>query len=324
MMTPYEKKQILTLNETLSKEIQIGVIETDHEKSRSIAQFCGTLSQLVPKIRIKPEEGDSGELPAIRVHHGLMYQAVPSGTEVVPFIEALQLLDASKAQINESLGARVKKINLPANLVVYVSPHCKFCPQAVRQLLPLPILNRHIRLTVIDGIHFPELAEKDKVQSVPTLILEGRFRWTGMFETNEIVDVMANCDPGALGPVSLEMMLKEGKASKLAEMMLEKAEIFPAFYEVLVHPKWPVRLGAMVVMDELIEKNLDLALKTLEPLQGRFYKVDNRVRGDLLYVLGEMQQKEIIPWLENIINGDYDAEVKEAAQEAFDKLKQMK
>jgi HEAT repeat protein len=120
------------------------------------------------------------------------------------------------------------------------------------------------------------------------------------------------------------MMLKEGKASKLAEMMLEKAEIFPAFYEVLVHPKWPVRLGAMVVMDELIEKNLDLALKTLEPLQGRFYKVDNRVRGDLLYVLGEMQQKEIIPWLENIINGDYDAEVKEAAQEAFDKLKQMK
>ena len=105
-------------------------------------------------------------------------------------------------------------------------------------------------------------------------------------------------------------------------MMLEKTKIFPAFYEVLVHRKWPVRLGAMVVMDELIEKNPDLALQSLEPLCERFYKVDNRVKGDLLYVFGEMQQKEIIPWLETIINGDDDAEVKEAAREALDKLKQ--
>jgi glutaredoxin len=324
MMSPHEKKQLLTLNETLSKKIQIGVIETDHEKSRSIKQFCDTLSQMVPKIRIRQEEGDSNEPPAIRVHRGLRYQAVPSGTEIGPFIEALQLLASDKAQINESLGVQVEKINFPTNLVVYVSPQCTYCPEAVRQLLPLPVLNHHIRLTIIDGIHFPELAEKDRVQSVPTLILEGRFRWTGRFQINEIAEVMASRDPGALGPASLEMMLKEGKASRLAEMMLEKTEIFPAFYEVLVHRKWPVRLGAMVVMDEIIEKNLGLAVQILEPLCKRFYKVDNRVKGDLLYVFGEMQQKEIIPWLETIINGDDDAEVKEAAREALDKLKQKK
>jgi len=323
MMTPYEKKQILTLNETLSKKIEIGIIETDHEKSRPITQFCDTLSQLVPKIRIKPEEGDSNELPAIRVHHGLMYHAVPSGTEVIPFIEALRLLDSGKAQINKSLSTRVEKITLPSNLVAYISPQCKFCPEAVRQLLPLPILNHRIRLAVIDGILFPELAVKDTVQSVPTLILEDRFRWTGTFQIEEIVGVMANRDPGALGPASLAMMLKEGKASQLAEMMLEKAKIFPAFYEVLIHPKWPIRLGAMVVMDELIEKNLGLALHALEPLRGRFCGVDNRVKGDLLYVFGQMQQKETMPWLKTIINGDYDAEVKEAAWEALDKLKKL-
>ena len=46
----------------MSKKIQIGVIETDHEKSRSIKQFCDTLSQMVPKIRIKQEEGKAGRL----------------------------------------------------------------------------------------------------------------------------------------------------------------------------------------------------------------------------------------------------------------------
>ena len=35
-------------------------------------------------------------------------------------------------------------------------------------------------------------------------------------------------------------------------------------------------------MDELIEKNLDLALQSLKPLWGRFYEVDNRVKGDLM------------------------------------------
>jgi hypothetical protein len=322
MLTPYEKRQIVALNQTLSRKMEISLIETDHESSRSIRRFCDTLSQLVPKIRIKHHEGGSNELPAIRVHRGLIYHAVPSGTELGPFIEALQLLDSNKAQINESLRARVKKINLPTSLVVYVSPQCKFCPVAVRQLLPLPVLNHHIRLAIIDGIHFPELAEKDRVQSVPTLILEDRFRWAGTFQLSEITEVIVNRDPSALGPASLEMMLKEGKASMLAEMMLEKTEIFPSFYDVLLHPKWPVRLGAMVVMDEIIEKNLNLALQSLQPLRERFSKVDNRVKGDLLYVFGEMQQKELMPWLETVINGDADPEVKEAAREAIEKLTQ--
>jgi hypothetical protein len=79
----------------------------------------------------------------------------------------------------------------------------------------------------------------------------------------------------------------------------------------------------MVVMEELIEKNLDLARQILKPLLNRFFEVDNRVKGDLLYVFGAMQQEEIIPWLETIINGNFDTEVKEAAREALDKLDQM-
>jgi hypothetical protein len=205
--------------------------------------------------------------------------------------------------------------------MIYISPQCKFCPEAVRQLLPLLTLNSNIRLTVIDAMYFPELAEMENIQSVPTLILEDHFRWSGSFQINEIVDVMKNRDPSMLGPVSLEMMLKEGKAGALAAMMLEKVQIFPAFYEVLAHPKWPVRLGAMVVMEELVENNLDLATQILKPLWERFHKVDDRVKGDLLYLFGQLKRTEILPQLQAILNGDYDPEVLEAAQEALNKIK---
>ena len=317
MMTPAEKKQFAALNENLSKQIQIELIQTDHEKSTAIRQFCDELVQRVPQVRVKKEQGDPGEIPAIQVHDGLRYQAIPAGTEVGPFIEALQLRDTGKAPLKGSAAVQLVKIDLPTHLVIYVSPQCKFCPGTVQQLLPLLTLNPNIRLTVVDVMHFPELAEKDNIQSVPTLILEDQFRWTGTIQLNEIIEMMVKRDPSVLGPASLEMMLKEGKAGQLAEMMLDKAEIFPAFYELLIHTKWPVRLGAMVVMEEIIEKNPDLAVQTINPLWQRFDAVDNRVKGDLVYILGQMAPMETMPLLKSILEGDYEAEVKEAVREAI-------
>jgi HEAT repeat protein len=185
----------------------------------------------------------------------------------------------------------------------------------------LPTLNSNVRLTIIDAMNFPELAEKENIQSVPTLILEDQFRWTGSIQVNEVIDVTTKRDASMLGPVSLEMMLTQGKAGEVAQMMLAKRQIFPAFYEILTHPKWPVRLGAMVVMEELLDSNLDLATQTLKPLWDRFNQVDNRVKGDLLYIFGQMKRIDLAPRLRAILYGDYDPEVQEAAQEALDKIR---
>jgi hypothetical protein len=320
MMTPAERKRFAELNESLSQDIQIELTESEHEKSPAIRQFCDELVQKAPKIRVKKEAGDPDEIPSIRIHDGLRYQAIPGGTEIGPFVDALRLKDMGTARLEASAAEQLAKIDLPTHLVIYVSPQCTFCPAAVQQLLPLLALNANVRLTVVDAMHFPELAEADNIQSVPTLILENQFRWTGTIQLNEIMEMMVNRDPSVLGPASLETMLKEGKAGQLAEMMLNKAEIFPAFYELLIHAKWPVRLGAMVVMEEIIEKNPDLAIQTIKPLWQYFDEVDDRVKGDLVYILGQMAPMETMPLLESILKGEYEAEVKEAAREAITDL----
>ncbi|MGD9045430.1 MAG: hypothetical protein PVG06_17080, partial [Desulfobacterales bacterium] len=135
-MTPLEKKEILTLNDTLSTEVRIGLLATEHEKSGSVGQFCDELNQLVPRIRIEREEGDPDAVPAIKIHNGLWYQAIPSGTELAPFIEALNMLGSATMQIDKDLKDRLADIDLPTHLSIYVAPQCKFCPEAVRQLLP--------------------------------------------------------------------------------------------------------------------------------------------------------------------------------------------
>jgi hypothetical protein len=319
-MTPQEKKQFAELDDHLVGKFQITCLRSEHEQSRPIEEFCDFLGRQVPKISVKKETAESDEMPAILIQDRLFYQAVPSGTEIGPFIDALEMTASESAQIDKRISKQLANIDLPTHMVLYVAAQCTYCPQAVRQLVPLVQANQNIRLTIIDAMLFQDMAQKENVQSVPTLILEGQFRWTGTLELNEVLMFMAERDLSALGPLSLEAMLKEGKAGQLADMMIEKSQIFPAFYALLTHPKWPARLGAMVVMDELIDRNPVLALETIEPLWEQFYKVDDRVKGDLLYIIGEMPQKDFAPQMEMILKGEFNEEVKEAAEEALAKI----
>ena len=58
-------------------------------------------------------------------------------------------------------------------------------------------------------------------------------------------------------------------------MMLAKEKVFPAFYEVLTHPKWPVRLGAM---DDKLTPQMKAALKKI-PKNGSLTFTNVKVKG---------------------------------------------
>ncbi len=320
-MTPKEEKRIRQLNAELSDTVKIVLFETSHEKNSEIEKFCETLSRLVPRIRVKKEDGDPNGHPMIGIGNGLRYQGIPSGTELEPFLEAL----ASNVSVTKSppqtLQLRLNRLELPAILTLYVAPQCKFCPQVVRSLLPLPEINNNIKLIIIDGTQFPELMQEHNIQAVPTLLLEDQFRWTGSVELNEIIDLMIDRDPSLLGASSLEMILKDGHAARLARMMLDADKIFTAFYDVLTHQSWSTRLGAMVVMEELVSQRPQLAVRVINPLWERFSEVSEQVKGDILYVFGEIGSPDAVPALESVLNAEHSEDVREAAEEALRKIK---
>ena len=103
-------------------------------------------------------------------------------------------------------------------------------------------------------------------------------------------------------------------------MMLDAQEIFPAFYDLLVHDKWPVRLGAMVVIEEIAGKSPGMASAAIDPLWNRFGRVADQIKGDILYLFVEIGDRRAISWLKIVLDDDFDTEVKEAAREALDKL----
>jgi len=320
MFSDIEIKQLLKLNNSLSRDIKIGLAASGHPLSQMFQKFCDNLVQLVPKIRIAKEDGSAHQAPQILIGNGLRYQALPGGLEMPPFIEALTALDSEPIQITESIKSRLKKNNLPATLIVFMAPQCTYCPQVISQLIPLSMVEAGVQLIVIDGSLFPDAAQTHKIQSVPTILLDEQFRWTGSVPIDEIIDAISTRNPALLGATSLESIVKDGQASHLAAMMLDAREIFPAFYDLLIHDKWPVRLGAMVVIEEIAAQAPRMASEIIEPLWGRFERVSDQIKGDLLYLFGEIGDPNVIPWLEAVSAGEFDAEVIEAAKEALEKL----
>jgi len=323
MLTALEENQIRKLNDRLAGDITINLIGSGHPNFKAFKDFCDNLNHLVPGVTIAKEGESPEQPPQIVIGNGLHYQTVPTGHELQPFLEALLALDSGSWKIAEPAKTSLRTKKLPATLTLFIAPQCTFCPAVVRQLIPLPMVDDKIQLIIIDGSLFPEMAKTYKIQAVPTLLLDEQFRWTGSVPLDEIIDTIITRDPASLGAASLENILKEGQASQLAAMMLDAEKIFPAFLDLLIHNKWPVRLGAMVVMEEIADQNPAMASEVIDFLWDRFHPLPDQIKGDILYLLGEIGDRRAVSWLEEVLAGEYIEEVIEAAKEAVEKLPKM-
>ena len=320
MFNAIEEKQIISLNNQLSHNLTIELKTSQHGSTRQFNEFCDNLTHLAPKIKISKVQADPLEPPQILIGSGLRYQAIPAGHELQPFLEALTVFTSGDVNLADPIKSRLKEIQFPRALTIFISPQCTFCPQMVRRLIALPLTSENLQLTIIDGVLFPEMVQTHDIRSVPTLLLEDQFRWTGSVALEELVDTITTRDPLSLRPAALESMIKEGGAGRLAAMMMEAGRLFPAFYDVLTHDKWPIRLGAMVVIEEIAEKKPDLAAEALGPLWDRFQEASVQIQGDILHVFGEIGDPRSVSWLEYVLSGDFDQEVKDAAREAADMI----
>jgi glutaredoxin len=320
IMTPEDEAIITEWHGKLDGEIRIGFIRTEDHRSKQIQAFCEDFSHLAPGVHIERAEADGEQLPGISIGENITYHAVPLGRELVPFLNLLGRCDMPGDKPGAPVRDVLKKLKAPALLQVYIAPQCPFCPQVVTLLLTLAASENLIYIAVIDGAMFPERAKYNHVRSVPTVILDDRFRWTGAIQMEELVHIMLTRDPSQLGTDSLIKIIEQGNAAGLAQMMMESGSIYPAFLDLLTHAKWQIRLGAMVTFEFLAEERKEMASQVVGPLWDRFPRADDNTKGDILYVLGESKDLNVIPKLKSVCKGLYPDEVKEAALEALQKL----
>ena len=319
-VTDIDKKRIRRWGRGLDGDITLRYATAGHAMDERFKSFVDQMTGLAPRVRAKKDGDAMVSLPTLFIGSHVGYQALPFDRELEPFLAVLGDRSAFADRIGPDHRQRVLQLRAPALVKVYITPHCSFCPTTVSILLGLAACSDQVRVTVIDGELFVEAAQKDRVSAAPTVILDDRFRWTGSVDAGELVTLMLDRDPADLGSDALRGMIEAGNAAGVARMMAERGMIFPAYIDLLTHPRWSVRLGAMVSFETLAESEPGLAGEVVQPLIAVFTDVDDGVKGDLIHVLGESGNKAALPFLATVAGGDYDDEVQSAAVEAIEKL----
>ncbi|MEW6672501.1 MAG: thioredoxin family protein [Thermodesulfobacteriota bacterium] len=315
-------KLIHEWNERLVKPLPIRILQTADKRTAQFTEFGEILSRQAPKVQILTEEGEG--LPALLPAKAWQYHLVPAGAELKPFLELAVMIAQGRGGLPEPGFPSLKAVQRPSRLKIYVTSYCPHCKELVTRVTPLPLFNPLIHITIIDGGLFPEAAAADKVRAVPTLICDDRFRWTGPLRLEELIGVLAERDPSRFGVETFKRMIQEGEVGRLAGMMMENDLIFPGFLETLMHPDFQTRLGAMVVFEDIAERRPALAKQALEPVWEKIDSVDERVRGDMIYLIGKTGSPEWRSRLEAYRSPGLSSEMRGVVEEALESLQQKK
>jgi hypothetical protein len=296
VLSTKESKILESWNAQLKGQVAIRLVLSEDRRSEQFESFCDELLAGAPIIGITRIRSRKVEPPALLLGDSLWFYAIPYGKELEPFLDALAITAGAGPDLPETHANCLKGIERELNFKIFISPQCHFCPNVVRQIAPIPLIHAQCSVKVIDAQMFPELAEPFNIKAVPTVMLNDNFRWTGQAPLDEILSVAGKDDPSRLEPEALKAMLKEGQASNVAQMMLESNQIFPGFLDLLRHPEWSVRLGALVAVEEIADANRGLARTILEPLWKSLADQDASVQGDIIYLIGELGQEDATVW----------------------------
>jgi alkyl hydroperoxide reductase subunit AhpF len=317
-MTPQEKDKILSWRQsaTIPSPFQLGRALADGDAGAALSSFADDLKTLLPDLRLKTEDPTTIPAPYLAIGTQIFYRAVPLERELPPFLEALSMDQA--AAIAKEEHTLIHRLQVPLFLKVYIAPQCPYCPQVVANLIKVTKISPRIHLTIIDAALFPDEAARDDVKSVPVTILDDQFRWVGLFALKELLEMALDRDPSKLSPDSMQKMLESGEAETLADMMAAADQIFPGLIDLITHDKWPVRLGAMVAVEYIVEANGDLAAQLIDPLWKNFQHYPDPVKGDIIHLFEQFPIESVKPILEQILAETSNPELQEAAREALE------
>lgn len=321
-MKPEDRERLQQLALDLPTDIRLHLALTRHDLSDRFQAYGRQLQEAVPGMDLVTAVEDTWEPPWLKTAAGIRFQALPEGDKLDSLVDALRPPEGNDTAIPAAQRTWLQQMALPAEIRLYIAPTCPFCPQALQQWVALARAGRQLRLRVVDGTLFPEIAREDKIQAVPTLVLDPHLRWSGRIPVNAVLEQLATRDPGRLSSAALDGLIKEGLADQVAQTMMAAGRLFPSIFDLLTHPKWPTRLGSMVVMETIAAADPGLAAEAVPVLRQRYDGLEDAVKGDVLYIVGETGDHRSVPFLKDVAAASGNAEVRQAAREALASIQQ--
>ncbi|MEM3637351.1 MAG: thioredoxin family protein [Conexivisphaerales archaeon] len=121
-----------------------------------------------------------------KMDYALKFYGLPAGYEFAALLD--DITDASYGNpsgLSQTTIQKLKTIDKPVHIQVFVTPSCPYCPRAVRTAHQMSIANpKMIDSEMIESMEFPELAEKYYVMAVPKVVINDSVEFEGALPEN--------------------------------------------------------------------------------------------------------------------------------------------
>lgn len=152
------------------------------EGLRALAQELAALNELVEIQESCPAE-DDGLTPSLRLldgwgrDTGIRFVGIPLGQELPVLLN--DLVAVSRGVTSISPLGRSQARDLKGELLVFWTPSCPRCAQAVRLAHELALEGKELRVTAVDVTLYPNLIAEYGAQTAPFFVWERRLAFPG-------------------------------------------------------------------------------------------------------------------------------------------------
>jgi len=204
--------------------------------------------------------------------------------------------------------------NLSAEIKVFVSPFCPHCAKVIENVNSLAVENPNVKVEIIDVSVYPELAEKYGITSAPTTIINDSVRLIGYVSKEEVVKWIEKAEDKKEYFVKL---IKDGRLDELLDSIRDENDL-GVIVDLLAYNDFMVRLGAMVVLEEVFKSNPSIVKAVKDKIRKLLKHDDKRIVQDVAMLLGEIGDEEDIKFLKDLVKAG--GEVKLSAEEAMEEI----
>ena len=211
LLSPQDVQYLKDLFEKeLEGKVKVLVFKSD-DKSR--CEYCDITVEVLQEVadiddRIELEVYDidddevvaqkydiRGRVPAIvfltedGTDKGVRYFGIPSGHEFSTVIQNIvSFSKGAEPDLSPTSIEKIKQIDIPTEILVFVTPTCPYCPRAVLLAHEIAKANENITAAMVEANEFPEWSMEHGVSAVPHIVINDETAFIGAYPEDMFVD----------------------------------------------------------------------------------------------------------------------------------------
>jgi len=120
--------------------------------------------------------------------YNVYYFGIPAGHEFAALLEDIVDASKGKTRLSDAVREKVKSIDKPVEIKVFVTPTCPYCPRAVRTAHQFAMENKNIKSSMIEAMEFQEMSQKYEVMAVPKVVINDKVSFEGALPEEQFLE----------------------------------------------------------------------------------------------------------------------------------------